>query len=314
VRIPGRKFLRQQWRRWRSQRAPHGVILGYHRVAAVASDPFDLTVAPSAFEDQLAFLAQRARVVPLPQLLEELASGSIPSRTVALTFDDGTDDTLSTVLPALERHALPATIFVTTGNLGAPYWWDALGAAVLGAGTLPARLSLRMPAGVETWSSSDRQALLASLSDTLRPLDAVLRDALVREVVTWSGVAMPASPRALTRAEVGRLAAHRLITIGAHSVTHPLMAGRAVADQRREVEECVTTLVNAGAVTPRTFSYPHGAFDATTQEVLRESGFVGACCSEPDVATAASDAYALPRLWVDRTQRGPFAPWLEGWL
>jgi peptidoglycan/xylan/chitin deacetylase (PgdA/CDA1 family) len=314
MRIPGRTLLRQGWRQWRARGTPHALILGYHRVTNAPDDPFDLSVTLAAMDAQLALLKRQARVIPLPQVIEELASKTLSPRTVALTFDDGYDDTITAVLPLLERHALPATIFVTTGNLGAPYWWDALAAAVLQPRTLPPRLTVGAPLDASTWETDNRHALLARLADALRPLEASRRDQLVRDVVAWSGVALPQSPRALTASEIATLAAHPLVTVGAHSVTHPPLAGRSRAEQDREVRECVATLVAAGAPAPRVFSYPHGSFNATTQDVLRDAGFAAACCSEPDVATAHSAPLALPRLWVDRTQRGAFDRWLEGWL
>src|SRR5690606_7757052 len=55
----------------------------------------------------------------------------LPARALAVTIDDGYRDALDAAA-LLARHALPATVFVATGYVGAarPFWWDVLAAAL----------------------------------------------------------------------------------------------------------------------------------------------------------------------------------------
>jgi peptidoglycan/xylan/chitin deacetylase (PgdA/CDA1 family) len=86
-------------------------ILMYHRVTRVAG--FDqLVVRPERFEEQMAHLARRHRVISLAQAVEELASGDVRPGVV-VTFDDGYRDTLTHALPILRDYAIPATVFIT---------------------------------------------------------------------------------------------------------------------------------------------------------------------------------------------------------
>lgn len=117
---------------WR--RSAGVTILIYHRVGAGTGGQMDLS--PTAFDQQLAWLASTQRVITLEQAADELAAGSAstPLRPgVVLTFDDGTTDWVDHVLPALDRHRVPATFYVATsfideGTLfpgdGAPLSWD----------------------------------------------------------------------------------------------------------------------------------------------------------------------------------------------
>lgn len=87
-------------------------ILIYHRVGAGNGGQMDLS--PAAFEHQLGWLRAHHRVLSLDDALVELASPGPVEPGVVLTFDDGTTDWVDHVLPALERHGMPATFYVAT--------------------------------------------------------------------------------------------------------------------------------------------------------------------------------------------------------
>lgn len=111
---------------------PGLTVLIYHRVGGGSDSAVDLDV--DVFERQLEHLAEHHRVVSLDDAVAELRSGvadgwaSTPATTpetddqtsdegrrgVVLTFDDGTSDFTDTVVPALERHGLPATLYAAT--------------------------------------------------------------------------------------------------------------------------------------------------------------------------------------------------------
>ncbi len=88
-------------------------ILMYHRVVELSR--YDqLAVTPARFDDQMAYLAQHARVISLAQAVTELRSGQVLKPGVVITFDDGYRDNLVHALPILQKYRLPATIFVTS--------------------------------------------------------------------------------------------------------------------------------------------------------------------------------------------------------
>ena len=87
-------------------------ILIYHRVGAGAGGEMDLD--PSVFDEQLGWLTEQHRVLSLARAAAELADGSTVEPAIVLTFDDGTADWVDHVLPALERHGVPATFYVAT--------------------------------------------------------------------------------------------------------------------------------------------------------------------------------------------------------
>lgn len=97
----------------RVKRPPEGItILIYHRVTESGSSQMEL--ATGTFDAQLTWLADTQRVITLDAAVAELAAADEIEPGVVITFDDGTNDWVDNVLPALDRHRLPATFYLAT--------------------------------------------------------------------------------------------------------------------------------------------------------------------------------------------------------
>jgi peptidoglycan/xylan/chitin deacetylase (PgdA/CDA1 family) len=109
-------------------------ILIYHRVGR--RQPIEIDLPREVFDDQLAWLTANAEVVSLDDALESLHSPSPPARQqVVITFDDGTTDFADEVMPIVQRHGVPVTLYVATDYVdrglsfpddGAAISWSAL--------------------------------------------------------------------------------------------------------------------------------------------------------------------------------------------
>ena len=90
-------------------------ILMYHRI----DDTLDrdiLCVSPFAFSMQMAWLKEEGyTVIGLEKALECLGSGTLPKKTVSITFDDGYEDNYRNAFPVLSEHGFSASIFPVTG-------------------------------------------------------------------------------------------------------------------------------------------------------------------------------------------------------
>jgi peptidoglycan/xylan/chitin deacetylase (PgdA/CDA1 family) len=96
-------------------------ILLYHAVADRPSDfiaPY--AVSPATFGRHLdAVAATGATTLTVSGLVAALRQGTLPERPVLVTFDDGYRDTLTAAAPALAERGMTATVYVTTGVVGA---------------------------------------------------------------------------------------------------------------------------------------------------------------------------------------------------
>ena len=153
MRIIGLRTMKRavQWTRNRFVR--RALVLLYHRVADLPSDPQLLCVTTQHFAEHLEVLRKRGHPMGLQQLVQALRARNLPHRAVAITFDDGYADNLRNAKRLLEGHDIPATVFVTTGYVGheREFWWDELDRLLLQPGTLPDRLRLSIDGSTWHW-------------------------------------------------------------------------------------------------------------------------------------------------------------------
>lgn len=92
-------------------------ILMYHHVGNVSSAGGGwLYVRPEVFASQMDYLISKGYVViTLPEVVAGLQSGgSLPNKSVAITFDDGYRDIFDNAFPVLRARNLRATVFLIT--------------------------------------------------------------------------------------------------------------------------------------------------------------------------------------------------------
>jgi peptidoglycan/xylan/chitin deacetylase (PgdA/CDA1 family) len=101
------------------RRALRPAILMYHSISAGSAahghSYYETRTSPATLARQFAELAAAGlRVLPLGELVRELHAGVPAGSVAALTFDDGYQDFATEALPLLQRHGLPATVFLPT--------------------------------------------------------------------------------------------------------------------------------------------------------------------------------------------------------
>jgi peptidoglycan/xylan/chitin deacetylase (PgdA/CDA1 family) len=325
VRIPGLKTLKLSARWLRNRFVGGALILGYHRVAEPAGEAHSLSVTPQHFVEQLEVLVKYGNVISLRELANSLQEKRVPKRAVVLTFDDGYADILYHAKPLLERRQTPATVFVVTGSLGREFWWDKLERILLSSTRFPEQLSLRVSDSGYEWVSKDPnqqpepgswQDSIGSIYRALLLVSSVEREKAMEELSAWTGIAPEDRPsrRALSAEELIELAAGDLIDIGAHSVTHPVLAALSIPAQRAEIQESKAHLEKILGQSVTSFSYPNGSSSRATLAIVRESGFGCACASYSDVVWHGTDRFYLPRFWVSDWDGEAFLRWLRFWL
>jgi peptidoglycan/xylan/chitin deacetylase (PgdA/CDA1 family) len=160
-------------------------ILCYHSIDPKWESP--LAVTPEAFAEHCAWLARSRRMLDLDTAVVQMdASGRLPRRTGVITFDDGLAPVFDLALPVLQKHGIPATVFLVAGTLteaGHPVdWVDDPPAEPIRALTRDQVLEMRA-AGVRFGSHSHAHRDLTALGEEecerdLRESREVLEDLL----------------------------------------------------------------------------------------------------------------------------------------
>jgi peptidoglycan/xylan/chitin deacetylase (PgdA/CDA1 family) len=328
----------------RSRLAPGGLILMYHRVTEINSDPWSLCVSPQHFAEHLEVLKQSCRPLKLEQMTQEMQERKRLSRSVAITFDDGYADNLHQAKPVLERYDIPATIFLAAGYLGQEkeFWWDELDKLLLQPGLLPEKLHLEIRGQLYIWelggearcaedtftrhqgwrvekdtpSPSIRQALYAALWKLLQPLDEEERQRVLTALRSWAGTTATGrlTHRALTLAEAVAIDQGGLIELGAHTVNHPALASISTEAQQAEIQQSKTRLEELLGHSVHSFAYPYGSFNEQTPGLVQGAGFARACSTIAGTVWPRSDPFLLPRVEVHDWDGEEFGRRLSRWL
>ncbi len=320
------------------------LVLIYHRVADLESDPQLLAVSRANFESQMALLADRYHPQSLSDLAEGLRANRVRDRAVVVTFDDGYADNLTNAAPVLDAHGIPATVFVSSGFLGGhrEFWWDELEALVLQSEQLPERIAIELAGapGLEVCIESDagqsgetptdrdwnvlapdtlpRHGLYRTLHAFLRPLSVRDRAAALEQLRDQlRATHLPRSThRQLTTEQVAELDAYDTIEVGAHTVNHALLSALDLAEQGDEIIDDRDALAAICRRQIRAFSYPYGAVEDYTSEtvaLVRAAGFDAACSNHVGVVKPWTDPLRIPRLVVRDWTRERFERELVSW-
>ena len=243
------------------------LILMYHRIASIDRDPWSLCVSPTHFAEQLEVLRKYRRV-----RLDRMRPGgwSMPGGlSVAITFDDGYADNFHEALPLLKRYDTPATFFIATGYIDSPgeFWWDDLE---------------RIAYAQHPRSGVSSEELHLSLYNKFQPLPHEVRRGLLDQMLDERRhlVAARASHRILTSEQLAELALEDLFEVGAHTVTHPLLAAQTIKEQRAELRESKMWLESLLGRRIGSLSYPYGGkqhYSSATVQAAHDAGFDRAC-------------------------------------
>jgi peptidoglycan/xylan/chitin deacetylase (PgdA/CDA1 family) len=282
-------------------RPPRAAILCYHRVATLHPDLHHLCMPPERFAAHMELLAERFRPVPLAQLAAEAASGELRPGTVAVTFDDGYLDNFEVASPVAAELGVPVTFFVSGAPQDEPRegWWDMAERILLGEEPIPERLLLEDEGlSLPTRTQDERRWALHALHGRLLHAGPERIDAIMAELVGWSGLELPArrSHRLMTAAELAELAARPGHAIGAHGLHHLLLPSHERETKALELGGSKVALERILDAPVELLAYPYGGCDVETAEVADELGFAVACTVEPDPVHADSDPLRLPRL------------------
>ncbi len=252
------------------------LVLAYHNIIPdgdpVAGDR-SLHLPQRQFAAQLDLLVELCDVIPLDSALDRNGRGKRPR--VAITFDDAYRGTVTAGVSELVSRGLPATIFVVPAFVGGgAFWWDDV---------LPL---------VQDDAAAFRERALDEFAG---------RDEAIR---AWAAARIPPQPLpqhavAATEAQLGDASAHRGITLGSHTWSHPNLTRLDRETVARELTRSLEWLRRRFASVVPWLAYPYGLVSLDIGRAAAEAGYRGAFgISGGWLPRTNPDAFNLPRLNV----------------
>jgi peptidoglycan/xylan/chitin deacetylase (PgdA/CDA1 family) len=287
-----------------------GAILTLHHVRPARPGRFQpnriLEITPHFLKRVLHYLRRSgADFVSLDEMHRRLSEGDYSRRFVCMTFDDGYRDIVEHAYPILKAEGVPFGVYVPTSfpdRIG-ELWWLVLEAVI-------ARNDrIRLMIGAEDRSFdcatvADKRTLYDELYWWLRarPTEKELRNA-VRNLAACYQVDIAAfcDELCMTWQEIAELAADPLVTIGAHTVNHPMLAKLERDAVRSEMDLGRSVIEAALGLRSEHMSYPVGdRTSAGTREfmIAAELGFKTGVTTRPGVLFPEHRGHllALPRI------------------
>lgn len=217
---------------------------------------------------------------------------------ILLTFDDGYRSVLTEAVPLLERFEARAIVFVATGFVEGdvyPYELE-LAAAVEAHDRFRTEPTAPPTDAPETSATAD---LYQKLRRPLKPKSHRDRERRLAQLAQLNGYDRSRfqDEPFLSWEEVAELDRHPLVTIGAHTHTHPVLTRRAPWTAYREMRTSKRRIEAVLGRKVRHFSYPYGRNNFLVRRLARLAGFQWAFTTEAKCPESIDkcDPMALPR-------------------
>lgn len=286
-----------------------GAILMLHHVRPSEATEFApnalLEVTPEFLEGVIERVRARGfDILSMDEVAARIGSGSAGRPFVAFTFDDGYRDNAEFAYPILRRHGVPFTIYLPTSFIEheGELWWLVLERTVKTQRAVVATIGGKAihfdcsTAALKNEAYREIYWWLRSLPET--ELRAYVRDLAGRHGIDFRDICRDLC---MSWDEVRALGADPLVTYGAHTVNHVMLAKYPEATVREEMLRSRLEIERELARPVRHFAYPVG--DSTSAgprefALARELGFETAVTTRPGVIFGEHAAHltALPRV------------------
>ena len=321
-------FRRFAASKWRGDRL---LILCYHGISLSDEHLWNpgLYIDLATFRSRMQLLRDsKCNVLPLDEALTRLETGTLPPRSVVLTFDDGSYDMYALAAPVLREFGFPATVYLTTyycrrqvpvfDTICSYLIWSGRGKTLCLDGILPEGGSVHL-AGHAEWRD-----VFQRIWRNVRVINmsASAKDDLAEQLAKQLGIDYADIRRRrvlciMAAAEAAEIARQGLsLQLHTHSHRTPRNRDLFVREIRENAAEIAAITGSQTAL--RHFCYPSGDYAPEFFGWLRELGVRSATTCDPGLMSRGTDPMQIPRLLDAPTvSEVDFESWLAGftpWL
>ncbi|MGB0664490.1 MAG: polysaccharide deacetylase family protein [Pontibacterium sp.] len=257
-------------------------ILAYHSIVETPL-PFGdwCFLDVTEFEKQIAYLSKHFKIVHIDEAVEALQADNIKTPLAVITFDDGYRNNLTKALPILQKYNAPATIYLVTEKIAThqALWFSYLIQAFE-----------KTKKNQITWNNhfyslatqEDKKKACTSIQQEIkwmngeRTIEAIQNIAkLLKVELEWT-VEDNSAHSILNISDIKALQKSGLITFGAHSHDHTVLAQLSKEQQQAQIHRSKACIESITGTPCEHFAYPNGGsgdFSQTTVSLLKDNGF-----------------------------------------
>lgn len=289
---------------WRSQRL---LILCYHGISLADEHLWNagLYMDAASFRARMQLLRDtKCNILPLDEALVRLENGTLPPRSVVLTFDDGSYDSYLLACPILREFQFPATVYLTTyyclnqlpvfDTVSSYLVWKGRKKTVSLEGILPEGGQVFL-AGDAEWREVS-QRIWRYVREA--KMSAQAKDELAERLAGALGIDYQDLKRRrllhmMTASEATEIS-RQGISLELHTHRHVTPGNRELFE--REIRENREHIAEISGSDPRHFCYPIGDYLPEFFNWLRECGIRSATTCDPGLMSRESNPMQIPRL------------------
>jgi len=265
-------------------------------------------------------------VLPLGEGLQRLRAGTLPPRSIAITFDDGTYDFLRQAYPLLKRYGFPATVYQTTYyttlerpvfNLICSYMLWTRRDEVITDGE-----SIGLPGPLDLRSDASRFAIVRRLIERSERENrtGLQKDEVAAQLarllkIDYDSLRARRILQLMNGRELQEIASHG-VDVQLHTHRHRTPEDEALF--RKEIQDNRSAIQRLVGKRPVHFCYPSGVYLQSFLPWLREEQVISATTCDAGLAQPTTESLLLPR-FIDQQNRTAleFESWITGvgdWL
>lgn len=265
-----------------------------------------LFMSPATFFSRLELLSKgRYPVLSLEEAVTGLATGNLQKHAVVITIDDGWYGTYAHMLPALERHEYPATLYMTTyyaehqipvTNVVIRLMLERTTCRTLDLTALPISLDKVLPLDSEVTIKSAIVRIMAAMADTDIDAQEKFCNALGQQLgIDYPTLAASRQLNLMNHQEI-RDASSRNLDIQLHTHRHRTShdGQHVLGSEIQENREILEQLTGKQATH---FCYPSGIYQAEQDwPVLAQEGVSSATTCELGFNQTSAERFGLKRI------------------
>lgn len=278
----------------------------FHRVLQVFDPVFPEEIEARRFDEVCGWLKSWFNVLPLDAAVTRLKTGTLPARAACITFDDGYADNHDVALPLLKKHGLSATFFIATGFLdGGRMWNDTVIESV--RLTKLGKVDFGELGCYLVNTPGEKAVAISALIGKIKYLPVAARLANAQFIADAAQV-VPPDDLMMTSAQIKAMRQAGM-QIGAHTVSHPILARLSDELARSEIKGSKDTLEQLLGERIGLFAYPNGKpgedYTPASVDVVKGLSFDAAVSTQWGASGNGDDVFQIKRFtpW-DRSRTG----------